>query len=74
MQMTMGKAVSILGINRTRDGDLRPMVKALTLLPMLNTDEDNTRLAAARFVLRRWDAYQTECNKARDLKFRRARA
>lgn len=30
---------------------LRHMVKALSMFPMLNTDEDNRRLKAARFIL-----------------------
>jgi len=64
--MDMNRAIAALGINRTRDGDLKPMVIALKLLPMMNTDEDNERLAAAQFVLRRWNAYQAECNSRRN--------
>jgi len=38
------------------DWALRNMIKALQMLPFLNTDEDNKRLAAAKKVLRlrRW--------------------
>ena len=69
--MDMQTAVSILGINRTKDGDLREMVKALGMMSYLNTEEDNQRRAAAQYVLKRWPQYQTECNRQRDLKFKR---
>jgi hypothetical protein len=64
--MSMPMAIHILGINRTRDGDLREMVKALGFFPWLNTQEDKLRLEAAQFVLRRWKLYQAACNRARD--------
>ena len=64
--MDMHKAVAILGINRTRDMDLREMVKALGLLSALNTPEEDERREAAQYVLRRWKIYQAECNKRRD--------
>lgn len=32
---------------------LRNMVKALSMLPLMNTPEDNERLAAAKYILRR---------------------
>lgn len=67
--MDMNTAISILGINRTKDMDLRPMVKALSMMSAMNTPEENRRLEAAKFVLRRWSAYQTACNKARDRLF-----
>jgi hypothetical protein len=60
--MDIERAVEILGINRRRDGDLRPMVKALELFPRLNDEDEKVRLEAAKFVLRRWDTYQAECN------------
>lgn len=69
--MDMPRAVEILGINRTKAGDLSPMVRALNMHAFLNTPEENERLEAAQFVLRRWSAYQDACNAARDLKFRR---
>jgi hypothetical protein len=68
MAMTMDRAVEVLGINRTREGDLAPMIKALGMMPFLNTAEDNERREAAQFVTRRWPAYQAACNAARDLK------
>lgn len=72
MTMTMERAVQVLGANRTRDGDLKPMVKALKLHPWLNTPAEAERLKAAEFVLRRWPAYQAACQATRDLKTRRA--
>lgn len=68
--MTLDRAIEVLGINRTRDGDLRPMVRALGLMPFLNTAEDDERRAAAQYVLRRWNAYQAECGRRRDLRTR----
>lgn len=70
--MTMERAIEILGINRTRNGDLREMVKALGLHSWLNTPEETERRAAGQFVLRRWDAYQAACNEARNAKRVRA--
>jgi hypothetical protein len=34
------EAADILGVNRRRHGDLREMLRALTLYPWLNTAED----------------------------------
>lgn len=72
--MNMEKAVLILGTNRTRDHDIRPMVKALKMLRALNTDEEEERLAAGEYVLRRWTAYQAACEAARDARYRQANA
>lgn len=73
--MDMQKAITVLGINRTKAGDLSPMVKALSLFGgLMNSAEDNQRLEAAKFVLAHWDAYSTACNAARDAKFNRRRA
>jgi len=64
--MDMNRAIEILGINRTRSGDIAPMVKALGMMAYLNTDEENERRKAGQYVLRRWDAYQAECNARRN--------
>lgn len=65
--MTMDKAIEILGINRTRNGDLLPMIRALELLGgFFNSVQENERLKAARFVTRHWQAYQAACNAYRD--------
>jgi hypothetical protein len=37
------QATDILGVNRRRNGDLREMLRALTLYPWLNTAEDEKR-------------------------------
>ncbi len=66
--MDMETAIAILGINRTRDNDLRPMVKALELFSSLNTPAEVERLEAAKYVLRRWKAYQGECNLRRGMR------
>ena len=66
--MDMETAIAILGINRTRDNDLRPMVKALELFSVLNTPEEVKPLEAAKYVLRRCKTYQAECNLRRDLR------
>lgn len=66
--MTLNEAVDLLGINRTKDGDIRQMVRALSLVEFMNTDEENRQLAAGRYVLRRWPQYQAECNLRRDLR------
>jgi len=55
------EAADILGVNRRRHGDLREMLRALTLYPWLNTAEDEQRRVAARWVLIHWKEYQDEC-------------
>jgi hypothetical protein len=66
--MDMETAIAILGINRTRDNDLRPMVNALELFSVLNTPEEVEKLDAAKYVLRRWKTYQAECNIRRNMR------
>ncbi|MGH6631515.1 MAG: hypothetical protein ACREB3_17435 [Burkholderiales bacterium] len=63
--MNMQTAIEILGINRRQTGDLRETVMALGFHSWLNTAEDTERREAAKYVLRRWPAYQAECNKRR---------
>jgi hypothetical protein len=66
-KITAAIAADELGINRTRDGDLRPMVTALGLIPMMNTAEEDRRLVVAKWALRNWSAYQAECNARRSM-------
>jgi hypothetical protein len=68
--MDMDRAVAVIGIGATQI-PLRNMVTALGLLTYLNTPEDWERREAAQYVLKRWKAYQAECNKRRDAKFKR---
>lgn len=63
--MTMDRAIAILGINASRT-PLRNMSIALGMMTWLNTPEDWERRKAAQYVLRRWSAYQRECNRRRD--------
>lgn len=58
-------AARILGLNRTRDGDLRPMVYALRAIPTLNTAEENAMLEAAVYAMRHWTEYQNLCGRVR---------
>jgi hypothetical protein len=66
--MDIQTAAKILGINRTRNHDLKPMVKALEMFSFHNTSDENDRLNAAKFVLRNWKEYQEYCNEKRNLK------
>ncbi len=59
------QAARVLGLNRTRDGDLRPMVYALRMLPRLNTPEENQRLDAAVYAMRHWTEFQNLCGRVR---------
>ena len=63
--MTMTQAIHVLGINARRH-DTRQTVAALTLHSWNNTDADCERLAAAKYVLAHWRAYQKSCNARRD--------
>src|SRR5215831_2180425 len=47
-----------MGTHRRRHGDLREMLRALTLYPWLNTAEDEKRREAARWALTHWPEYQ----------------
>jgi len=60
------EAADILGINRRRNGDLREMLRALTLYPWLNTTEDEKRRVAARWALTHWQECQDECARRRE--------
>ena len=60
-RMTYSEATKIIG-NQPRWA-LKNMIKALSLHPWLNTDEDNERLAAAQIVIntgyhKRWEIAQ----------------
>ena len=68
--MTMEEACRIVGYNAERYAT-RNMTKALKKLRLMNTEEQETRLQAGLFVLRRWKKYQQACNEYRDNKFRR---
>lgn len=67
--MNMDRAISVLGINNTKI-PLQNMVRALSMMTWLNTPADTERREAARYVLRRWSAYQAECNRRRDRKWK----
>ena len=59
--MNAQEAADILGVNRRRHGDLREMVRALTLFAWFNSAEDEKRREAARWALAHWTEYQAEC-------------
>lgn len=67
--MTMQQAIAVLGINRAKY-ELLNMKRALEIAPFFNDFQDNARLQAARFVLRRWRAYQAACNAERNFLWR----
>jgi hypothetical protein len=69
--MTMDEACRIVGYNAPRYAT-RKMTKALKIHRFGNTEEEETRLQAGLFVLRRWKKYQQACSDYRDNKFRRA--
>jgi hypothetical protein len=64
-QDKLRSAARVLGLSRTRDGDLRPMVHALKLIPTMNTPEENERLDAAVYAMRHWREYQNLCGRVR---------
>ena len=63
--MTIDQAVSILGINRARY-EVQNMALALTFGSYLNTKQEQDRLEASAFVLKRWKAYQKACQQERE--------
>lgn len=64
--MTLDQAIKILGINRSREGYIEPMVRTLKLWEPMNSEDDNRRLAAGRYVLRNWAMYQAESRRQED--------
>lgn len=60
--MDIETAVKILGVNRTKNRDLIPMVMALKILSSRNPKKDPQRLEAAQYVLDNWDEYKAYCN------------
>ena len=68
---TAATVADVLGINRTRDNDLRPMVRALGLMTWRNTDDDWRRKSAAEWALRNWSKFTAECSARRNVIFAR---
>jgi hypothetical protein len=54
--MTLKEARAIIG-NQPRWA-VKNMVRALTMLPLMNTAEDNKRLEAGKFLLKNWGKTQ----------------
>ena len=73
--MTMDEACRIVGYNAPRYA-IRNMTEALQMFRdyshVVNNEEEEARLQAGLFVLRRWKKYQQACSDYRDNKFRRA--
>ena len=69
--MTIDEACKIVGYNASKD-PTRNMTIALKMCRWRNTEEEESRLQAGLFLLRRWKKYQQACNEYRDNKFRRA--
>jgi hypothetical protein len=65
MKMDMDGAIAMVDTNCTRI-PMQHMARALAMHSWNNTPADWARLAAARYVLRHWQAYQAECNRRRD--------
>ena len=63
--MNAETAISILGMNAC-GVPFNNMIRALQMLPRLNTNEDTRRLEAALWVRRHRRAYEAECAKRRD--------
>ena len=63
--MNMEEACDIVGYNAKRYA-IRNMTKALKMFRFGNTGEEEARLQAGLFVLRRWKKYQQACNEYRD--------
>ena len=68
--MSMNDTIAALGINRARY-EVQNMALALIFGSYLNTPQEQVRLDAANYVLKRWKAYQRACNAARDAIFTR---
>ena len=70
--MNMEKACRIVGYNAERYA-IRKMTEALQMFRLMNTEEEETRLQAGFFVLRRWKKYQQACNEYRDNSYEKRR-
>ena len=70
--MNMEEACDIVGYNASRYAT-RNMTKALQMFRFGNTEEEEARLQAGLFVLRRWKKYQQACNEYRDNSYEKRR-
>ena len=66
--MTIDEACKIVGYNASKYAT-RNMTIALKMCRWCNTEEEESRLQAGLFLLRRWKKYQQACNEYRDNKF-----
>ena len=66
--MNMEEACGIVGYNASQYA-IRNMTKALKIHRFGNTEEEEARLQAGLFVLRRWKKYQQACNEYRDNRY-----
>ena len=66
--MNMEEACDVVGYNASRYA-IRNMTKALKIHRFGNTEEEEARLQAGLFVLRRWKKYQQACNEYRDNRY-----
>ena len=57
--MNAQEAAYMLGLNRRHHGDLREMLRALTLYPWLNSAEDEKRRVAVQWALLHWQSTRT---------------
>ena len=65
--MDAKQVCNILGINRAAY-EVGNMIKALQIMSVLNSPEENERLAAAKWAARNWKKYQAECSARRNRK------
>lgn len=63
--MHFNEASQIIGYTARRN-DIKNMVTALSMLPFMNSKEDNIRLLAGKMILKNWTRYQRVCNEARN--------
>jgi len=70
--MNMEEACGIVGYNASQYA-IRNMTKALKMFRFGNTEEEEARLQAGLFVLRRWKKYQQACNEYRDNRYGKRR-
>lgn len=70
--MNMEEACNVVGYNASQYA-IRNMTKALKIHRFGNTEEEEARLQAGLFVLRRWKKYQQACNEYRDNRYGKRR-
>jgi hypothetical protein len=70
IEMNIQEASKIIGYSSANRTWIKNMVSALNMCAWQNTPDQWQRLEAGEYILRNWSAYLSECQAARNRKFK----